>query len=89
MAFPTALTNPNPSDIANLNPEVIGTSPAIAMGNYYLSTSTALSLAALNAVNQQQQSWTFSNTVLSLAIDDMRDAKMNALSADSQEQTLA
>jgi len=71
MAFPTALTNPYPLPIANLNPEVVGNSPAIAMGNYYLSTSTALSMAALNAVNNQQQGW-----VLSLVATNQMLAQM-------------
>lgn len=72
MAFPTALTNPVSDDIANLDLGVVGNSPAIAMGNYYLSTSTALSQAALNATNNQQQSWIASQAITSQLVSDMR-----------------
>lgn len=79
MAFPTALTNPYPLPIANLNPEVVGNSPAIAMGNYYLSTSTALSMAALNAVINQQQGWVLSQVATNQMLTQ---AKMTSLVMD-------
>lgn len=72
MAFPTALTNQTSAQIANLDAGVVGNSPAIAMSNYYLSTSTALSQAALNATHQQQASWRAENLMTMNLIGDMR-----------------
>jgi len=77
MAFPTALTNQTSANIANLDAEVVGSSPAIAMGNYFLSTSTALSQAALNATHQQQASWRAENLMTMQIVSDLR--LLNAL----------
>jgi hypothetical protein len=41
--------------ITQVNTKVLGDSPAIAMNNLFMATSQALSLAALNATNAQQQ----------------------------------
>ncbi len=42
--------------VTQTNVKVLGEAPAIAMGNLYQATAQALSLAALNATNSQQQS---------------------------------
>lgn len=41
--------------IAQVNTQLLGSSPAMSMGNLYMATSQALSLAALNAAQAQQQ----------------------------------
>ena len=41
--------------IAQVNTQLLGSSPALSMSNLYLATSQALSLAALNAVQARQQ----------------------------------
>lgn len=41
--------------ITEVNTETIGNSPAVAMGNLYQAVSQALSLAAYNATEAQQQ----------------------------------
>lgn len=42
--------------VTQVNVKVIGDAPAIAMGNLFQATAQAMSLAALNATNAQQQS---------------------------------
>ncbi len=42
--------------ITQVNTKVLGDAPAMAMGNLFQATAQALSLAALNATNAQQQS---------------------------------
>lgn len=52
----TALNSQITDSITQVNTKVLGDAPANAMGNLFQSTSQALSLAALNATNAQQQS---------------------------------
>lgn len=52
----TALNSQITDSITQVNTKVLGDAPATAMGNLFQSTSQALSLAALNATNAQQQS---------------------------------
>ncbi len=42
--------------VTQVNTKVLGSAPAQAMGNLFLATSQALSNAAHNATNNQQQS---------------------------------
>jgi hypothetical protein len=56
MAANTAVNSQITDSITQVNTKVLGDAPAIAMGNLYQTTSQALSLAALNATNAQQQS---------------------------------
>lgn len=55
MASPTAVNDQITDSITQANTKVLGDAPAIAMGNLFQSTSQAMSLAALNATNAQQQ----------------------------------
>ncbi len=55
MAFPTSVNNMITDSITQANTEVVGTSPAMAMGNIYMTTSQALGNAAHNATTSQQQ----------------------------------
>jgi hypothetical protein len=57
MAFPTALNSQITDAVTQANVKVLGDAPAIAMGNLFISTSQALSNAAHNATNNQQQSY--------------------------------
>ncbi|HBS63013.1 MULTISPECIES: RebB family R body protein [Stenotrophomonas] len=57
MAFPTAVNNQITDSVSQVNTKVLGDSPAIAMGNLFVATSQALSNAAHNATNNQQQSY--------------------------------
>ncbi|KAA0681259.1 RebB family R body protein [Azospirillum sp. YIM DDC1] len=57
MAFPTALNNQITDSVSQVNTKVLGDAPAIAMGNLFVATSQALSNAAHNATNNQQQSY--------------------------------
>jgi hypothetical protein len=55
MAQPTAVNDQVTDSITQVNTKVLGDAPAIAMGNLFMATGQALSLAALNATNAQQQ----------------------------------
>jgi hypothetical protein len=57
MAFPTAINSQITDSITQANTKVLGDAPAIAMGNLFVTTSQALSNAAHNATNNQQQSY--------------------------------
>jgi hypothetical protein len=57
MAFPTAVNSQITDSITQANTEVVGTAPAVAMGNLFVATGQALSNAAHNATNNQNQSY--------------------------------
>ena len=57
MAFPTALNNQITDSVSQVNTKVLGDAPAVAMDNLFVATSQALSNAAHNATNNQQQSY--------------------------------
>jgi hypothetical protein len=57
MAFPTAVNSQITDSISQVNTKVLGDAPAVAMGNLFVATSQALSNAAHNATNNQQQSY--------------------------------
>ena len=56
MAFPTAVNDEIIDSVTQANTQVLGDAPAIAMGNLYQATAQALSNAAYNATQSQQQS---------------------------------
>ena len=56
-AFPTAGNNPITDSVTQSNTQVLGEAPAVATGNLYQETGQALSNAAHNATNNQQQSY--------------------------------
>jgi Killing trait len=62
MAFPTQVNDQITDSITQANTKVLGDAPAIAMGNLYVATSQALSNAAHNATNNQQQSYVIMQT---------------------------
>ncbi|WP_044559706.1 RebB family R body protein [Azospirillum sp. B4] len=55
MAFPTAVNDQITDSVTQSNLQVLGSSPAIAMGNLYQATAQALANAAHNATLAQQQ----------------------------------
>ena len=57
MAYPTHVNSEITDSITQVNTKVLGDTPAIAMGNFFIATSQALSNAAHNATNNQQQSY--------------------------------
>ena len=57
MAFPTHINSQITDSISQVNTKVLGDSPAMAMGNLFVATGQALSNAAHNATNAQQQSY--------------------------------
>ncbi|MEM9458284.1 MAG: RebB family R body protein [Myxococcota bacterium] len=57
MAFPTAVNSQVTDSITQVNTKVLGDAPAVALGNLFVATSQALSNAAHNATNNQQQSY--------------------------------
>ena len=57
MAFPTYVNDQVTDSISQVNTKVVGDAPAMAMGNLFIVTGQALSNAAHNATNNQQQSY--------------------------------
>lgn len=68
MAFPTAVNDQITDSVTQSNVEVVGGSPAVAMGNLYQSTAQALANAAHNATNNQQQNWVTAQAVTTMGI---------------------
>lgn len=54
MAFPTAVNSQVTDSVSQTNAKVLGDSPALATSKLMLAVSQALSNAAYNAVNAQQ-----------------------------------
>jgi Killing trait len=57
MAFPTYVNDQVTDSVSQVNTKVVGDAPAMAMGNLFVVTGQALSNAAHNATNNQQQSY--------------------------------
>jgi hypothetical protein len=55
MAFQTQVNDQITDSITQANTEVVGAAPAVAMGNLFVAGGQALSNAAHNATNNQQQ----------------------------------
>ncbi len=55
MAFPTAVNDQITDSVTQANVEVLGTAPAVALGNLFQATAQALSIAANNATLSMQQ----------------------------------
>ncbi len=63
MAYPTAVNDQITDAITQANVKVLGDAPAMAMAGLYQAVAQALSLAAQNATNAQQQ-----NNILAEAV---------------------
>lgn len=57
MAFPTAVNSQITDGVTQADLQVVGVSPAVALGNLYQATAQALANAAHNATAAQQQMW--------------------------------
>lgn len=68
MAFPTAVNSQITDSVTQANVQVLGTAPAVAMGNLYQATAQALSNAAHNATNAQQQSYVTSQAATTMGV---------------------
>jgi hypothetical protein len=68
MAFDTPVNSQITDSITQSNLEVLGTAPAIAMGNLYQATAQALANAAHNATNAQQQSYVTAQTATTMGV---------------------
>ncbi|SEQ28111.1 Killing trait domain-containing protein [Solimonas aquatica] len=68
MAFPTAVNNQITDSVTQANVQVLGTSPAIAMGNLYQATAQALANAAHNATMAQQQMFVTAQAVTTMGV---------------------
>lgn len=71
MAFPTAVNSQITDSVSQVNTKVLGDAPAIAMGNLFVATSQALSNAAHNATNNQQQSYVTMQAATTQAVSTM------------------
>jgi hypothetical protein len=84
MAYPTAVNSQITDSISQVNTKVLGDSPAIAMGNLFVATSQALSNAAHNATNNQQQSYVTMQAATTQAVSTMLSIDTAAAGAASR-----
>ena len=68
MAFPTAVNDQITDSVMQPNVQVLGTAPAIAMGNLYQATAQALANAAHNATMAQQQMFVTAQTATTMGV---------------------
>jgi len=68
MAFPTAVNNQITDSITQANVQVLGTAPAIAMGNLYQAIAQALANAAHNATLAQQQMYVTAQAATTMGV---------------------
>ncbi|MQA41402.1 RebB family R body protein [Rugamonas aquatica] len=84
MAFPTSVNSQITDSVSQVNTSVLGDSPAVALGNLFVATGQALSNAAHNATNAQQQSYvtmqatTTQSVATMLSIDTASDGVATA-----------
>jgi hypothetical protein len=68
MAFPTAVNSQITDSVTQSNLQVLGTAPAVAMGNLYQATAQALANAAHNATNAQQQMYVAAQAATTMGV---------------------
>ncbi|WP_431257269.1 RebB family R body protein [Roseateles chitinivorans] len=68
MAFPTSVNSQITDSVTQANVQVLGTSPAIAMGNLYQATAQALANAAHNATLAQQQMYVTAQAATTMGV---------------------
>lgn len=68
MAFPTSVNSQITDSITQANVQVLGTSPALAMGNLYQATAQALANAAHNATLAQQQMYVTAQAATTMGV---------------------
>lgn len=75
MANPTAVNDQITDAIAQSNVQVVSESPAVAMGNLYQTTASAISISMQNAVANQQQNNTVATTATAVSIEKILSKK--------------
>lgn len=73
MAYHTHVNSQVTDSVTQANTQVLGDSPAMAMGNLYIATSQALSNAAHNAANNQNQSYVVGQAATTMGVDTLLD----------------
>ncbi|KJV08793.1 glycerol-3-phosphate dehydrogenase [Elstera litoralis] len=68
MAFPTSVNDQITDSVTQANTQVVGISPALALGNLFQATAQALANAAHNATNAQQQSFVTAQAATTMGI---------------------
>ncbi|MBT9316635.1 RebB family R body protein [Leptothoe spongobia] len=68
MAFPTAVNSQITDSVTQSNLQVLGSSPATAMGNLYQATAQALANAAHNATMAQQQMYVTAQAATTMGV---------------------
>jgi hypothetical protein len=68
MAFPTAVNSQITDAVTQANVNVLGDAAAVATGNLYQACAQALSNAAHNATNSQQQSYVTAQAATTMGV---------------------
>ena len=68
MAYPTSVNDQITDAVAQANVEVLGTTPAVALGNLYQATAQALANSAHNAAHAQQQMFVMSQAATTMGV---------------------
>lgn len=71
MAFPTSVNSQITDSVSQSNVQVVAEAPAMAMGSLYQSMAQSMSLAAQNAVSNQQNSNTLSQAVITKCVNSL------------------
>lgn len=69
MAFPTAVNSQITDAVTQINTQVLGVSPATALGNYLQSVALTLAQAGHNAAAAQQQAQILAQAVTSAGVN--------------------
>jgi hypothetical protein len=85
MAFPTAVNNQITDSVTQANVQVLGSSPAIAMGNLYQATAQALANAAHNATLAQQQMYVTAQAATTMGVSLLYSLDTGATSAATRK----
>ena len=85
MAFPTAVNNQITDAVTQANVQVLGSSPAIAMGNLYQATAQALANAAHNATLAQQQMYVTAQAATTMGVSLLYSLDTGATSAATKK----
>ena len=85
MAFPTAVNSQITDSVTQANVQVVGASPAIAMGNLYQATAQALANAAHNATMAQQQMYVMAQAATTAGVALLYSLDTAALGAATKK----
>ncbi|HEX8450419.1 MAG TPA: RebB family R body protein [Allosphingosinicella sp.] len=88
MAYPTSVNDQITDSITQANVEVLGVSPAVAMGNLYQAVAQALANAAHNATAAQQQMYITAQAATTAGVAQIYAAAASATAADAREANI-